>query len=270
MYRSRVWAGTSTQLRCSTRRAQISTRLAERGALNFSWAPPRSRSWALSRKGEPEQLGLDITTGIGLIDFRSELALRHGVQTQFYGDRPHGAGEAADVFGNYAFTRQHDWLLQAVIGGDLSINYTEDDSLTFGLEAFYNQAGYNDGRFLISELAFGGYVPLYNGKWYGAAYISLPSPGQWNLSSFTLSVLGNLSDGSYQARLDFVQTVLTYITFNLYCSTFLGTPGELNLSLHRNVTVPVQNADGSVTPVTQSVNVGDPIAQFGMALRVYF
>jgi hypothetical protein len=223
-----------------------------------------------ARKGQPEQLGVDITSGIGLVDLRSEFALRHGVQTQYYGASPHAPGEQADVFGNYAFNRQNDWLFQAMVGGDMSFNYSEDDAVTVGVEAFYNQAGYNDGRFLISELAFGGYVPLYNGKFYGAAYISLPAPGQWNLSSFTLSMLGNLSDGSYQARIDFSQTVLTYITFNLYCSTFIGTPGELNLSLHRSVTVPVANADGSITPTTQRIAVGDPVAQFGMALRVYF
>ena len=128
------------------------------------------------------------------------------------------------------YHRRRDWIPQAVAGAEIAIKYSDQDSLYFGMEYFYNDAGYKDDDLYAWLLFQGEFDPFYMGKHYAAAYVSLLYPGSWNNTIFTLSLLGNLSDQSYISRVDYRVRVLTYLDFNLYTACHFGRTGEFRLS----------------------------------------
>ena len=147
-----------------------------------------------------------------------------------------------------------------MVGGDWSHKYSDEDSFTIGLEYFYNSNGYGYGdRGLYPVLLFANaFNSFYVGKHYVGAYLLLPKPGSWNLHSFTLSVLGNLSDRSGVARLDWSMTLLTYLVVEAYLQAHFGTlGGEFRLGV-----------DIPRTATTPAVFVGAPTGDVGLAIRL--
>ena len=92
--------------------------------------------------------------------------------------------------------------------------------------------------------------------------MSLPSPGSWNDTTFTLSVLGNLSDRSFLARLDHSVLALTYLRVETFAAVHLGhRGGEFRLDL----AVPEL---GSFFTVPGGLVTQRPLIDLGIALRV--
>ncbi|MDP6931360.1 MAG: hypothetical protein QGG40_00520, partial [Myxococcota bacterium] len=75
------------------------------------------------------------------------------------------------------------------------------------------------------------YVPFYVGRAYGSVFVYVPGPGQWDETTFTGSLLSNISDGSSIARIDWSTTALRWLALNAYASTSFGESGELNYAL---------------------------------------
>jgi hypothetical protein len=224
---------------------------------------------AMFQDGHRPRYGVDVSAGAGDFDLYSEVALRNG------GDGPRWTLQGTERPAPDRLTPQ------VVAGATWAYKYSDEDSLSVGAEYFYNDLGYDDRRiypFLLAgaprvadvngqptvvqqdTLAF---QPFYLGKHYGAVNLSLPRPGRWNDATFILSVLGNLSDRSYVARLDASVLVLTYMTVETFVAGHFGQKGgEFRLALGRQNTALAQQFTGQTFPA------GAPIVDVGVALRV--
>lgn len=157
-------------------------------------------------------------------------------------------------------------VIQAVGGLTYSINFEGNKSITLGGEYFYNSASFDRSDYL-RLLAVGAYQPFYLGKHYVALSTTLVDTTA--KTTWVLSGIGNLSDGTYLARLDFIVTVLSYLSVESYVAGHFGrTGGEFRLGF------PMQNlgeALGNNPSPALDVDFGPihpPILDFGIALRM--
>ena len=172
---------------------------------------------------------------------------------------------------------------QVVVGGTWAFKYSDQDSLIVGAEYFYNQLGYDD-RSVYPFLLLGAptcttvpcqpdsivqqdakaYQPFYVGKHYAAVNLYLPQPGRWNDTTLILSVLGNLSDRSYLARLDASVLALTYMTVETFVAGHFGQKGgEFRLALPSDLAGLAASQSSS-----SSFPTGAPIVDVGVAVRL--
>lgn len=226
---------------------------------------------AAVRPGDPPtvQLGADLSSGIGLFDVHVEAAVQHGVRRPFFSGAcapqdlaPEELRDLLPLGRLEEDDRRDDWIPQVSAGAETSLNYSEEDSVLLGAEYFYNGAGYADDSLYPCLFARGAFFPLYTGEHYAGAYVVLPAPGSWNLSSFSLNVLGNLSDGSYLTRLDYAYVLHTYLRLNVYAGYHFGESGELHFR-RRNLRIP--SATGETT-----ISIPGPVLDLGVALTLGF
>lgn len=196
------------------------------GALRAEWVGGSTAISlsAAARKDNPLRLGADLSTGIGLFDFKVEAAVRHGDEVPSW----EGTFDPATFELPTAVDRSDDWIPEVVGGVEFGARYNSEDVLYLGAEVFYNDAGYESSD-LYAWLALNGqYRPFYLGKMYVGAYALLPAPGQWDDASFTGSFLSNLSDHTYVARLDYSQSALTFLRLAFNASYYFGEDGEFH------------------------------------------
>ncbi len=157
-------------------------------------------------------------------------------------------------------------VIQAAGGATYSINFEGNKSITLGAEYFYNSASYGRDEYL-GLLLVGGFQPFYVGQHYlalSATLIDTTAKTTWILSG-----IGNLSDGSYLARLDFVVTVLSYLSVESFIAGHFGrTGGELRLGFPRTTLGPplVTGLPDGVNPMFGPINA--PILDLGVGLRL--
>jgi hypothetical protein len=232
---------------------------------------------ALAQDGHRPRFGVDVSAGIWDVDVYAETALRTSVDTPRWCATP-----AEPLIPPYGRCDPYRFIPQVVVGASYAVKYSDEDSVTFGGEYFYDDSGYSGpsiypvllGAALLSPLdvpplpgatlSVSGqpnpFTPFYLGKHYAGAYASLPNPGSWNDTTFTLSVLGNLSDKSFIARLDHSVLVNTYLRIETYLAGHLGSrEGEFRLGF----TIPPQPG---IT--TQTTTLPPVVAEAGVALRV--
>jgi hypothetical protein len=201
------------------------------GALRVEYliGPLEAALSVYARQDRPLRLGFDISTGLGLFDVRVEAATRYNDATPF----DDGTFDIASGQFPTQRDRSGEWLTQVAVNVELGLKYSDEDSVYLGAEYMFNQTGYGYGQgdLLPWKLFQGRYVPLYAGRHYGALYMSLPSPGSLNNATVILSTLGNFSDLSFQTRLDYRHTVLTYLALNAYVNAHYGQTGEFRLAL---------------------------------------
>jgi hypothetical protein len=201
------------------------------GRAEFTAGPTEFTFSAAYTDGMPLKLGTDLSFGVGDFDGHIEGAVLH----------PVGNGQIVHYEGSFDTSSlppvlptekdlSHQWLPQIVAGGEYSIKYSDQDALVIGAEYFYNSIGYDNANLYPVLIFTNNFTPLYNGKHYGAAYLSLPNPGDWNNTTFQLTWIGNLSDNSHTLRFDYRVTVLTFLQVSAYAATFLGN-GELHYGL---------------------------------------
>ena len=225
------------------------------------WGPAEiALSGGRGQAGGPWQLGVDASAGLGLLDVRFEVALQHGVQQTFFKSEP---GQRAPT----AFLRDKQWLAQALGGAEMTLRYSDTDTVTFGVEYFYNQLGYADAslypQVLASAVRSGQPIPfLYLGIHYLAGFVYLPAPGSFNIGSITGSAIANLSDQSVISRLDVQARVLTYMDVNVYGTYHFGREGEFRFPLN----VPA----GLVPSLPNGLAQAPPSSEIGVGLRLYF
>ncbi|MBI3180343.1 MAG: hypothetical protein HYZ27_11820 [Deltaproteobacteria bacterium] len=206
---------------------------------------------AAVRRDRPVQLGADISTGVGLFDLRAEAAFQHGVSTPFF------RGDAALP---EVYSREDEWIMQAVAGAEVGIRYSDQDNVIVGAEYFFNDAGYRGRRLYPWLLANRTFQPLYVGRHYAGLYAVAQAPGDFNDATIILSGISNLSDSSTLARLDWQVRVLTYITFNAYGAYHFGEPGELRFGL--------DILPGAVPQLPDGLSLAPPLFDVGVAVRV--
>ena len=211
-----------------------------------------------AKKGQKARFGVDLSTGVGDFDIYADAGIHLG--NDFYGV-PAGTAVNPDGTGLPTAVPIAGVKTQLVAGASWSRKYNDNDLFTVGAEYFYNQLGYNDRHIypaLIAETIANPELPMatffYLGRHYAALSLSLPAPYSWNYTTFTLSTLGNLSDGSYVSRLDYAVTFLTHLTFQAFVALHFGQEGG-ELRFHY------------VSPVA---TVPTPLVDVGVALRLKF
>ncbi|MGZ5958208.1 MAG: hypothetical protein ACXWLI_07310 [Myxococcaceae bacterium] len=157
-------------------------------------------------------------------------------------------------------------VVQAAGGVTYSLNFEGNKSLTFGAEYFYNSASYARTEYL-GLLLVRGFQPFYVGEHYLALSATLLDTTA--KTTWVLSGIGNLSDASYVARLDFVVTVLSYLSVEAYVAGHFGqTGGELRLGFPQTTLGPPLVT--GLPPGTPFVfgPVNPPVVDVGVGLRL--
>jgi hypothetical protein len=233
---------------------------------------------ALAQQGHRPRFGVDVSAGIWDFDVYAEAALRTQV------DQPRWcATSATPLFDGYGRCDPDGFIPQVVAGANYSVKYSDEDAVTFGAEYFYDKSGYTGASIYPVLLGVAALAPIpsfgaipnpvagqpnpfttfYLGRHYGSVYASLPNPGSWNNTTFTLSVLGNLADKSFIARLDHSVLVNTYLRIETFVAGHFGSrEGEFRLGFD----VPPQQVVPGLPPFSFS---SQPLVlDAGIALRV--
>lgn len=213
----------------------------------------------LVKQDAPLKVGGDVSFGLWLFDLRAEGTLQRGLEGKYWdGELDFEEGivpEEVDTEG--------EWFFRGVAGGDVSLKYSDQDSLILGGEYFFNQVGYASAELYPWLALNGGFTPLYLGRHYVAGYAVLQGPWTWDEATFTLSTLANLSDLSVLSRLDFSLLMLNYITLNTFVGVHWGNVGEMRLGLEIDPLPFVPGLEDGLVVPTQMVDAG-------VALRVAF
>jgi len=246
---------------------------------------------AADRNGGPEQLGLDISTGVGPFDLHLEAAAHRRTPTLFFKNSSE-APIGYPVFGydpSPELTSRDEWLYQAVAGVELGINYSDQDTLYVGAEFFYNQMGYQKPGLFTWLAATGSFRPLYLGQQYASLYLALPNPGRLNHSSITLSGLANLSFESYITRLDYRVRALTFLDFFVGVTGYFGESSDLRFAanvegrtlskseeslvksgLQDRTVLDDDNIDSIIAIMNQGLSIPQRLIDFQVGLRMDF
>jgi len=234
---------------------------------------------ALVGDGARPRFGVDVSAGLWDLDLYGEVAL--GAARPRWRVRDPAAPVLAERgLGRYALETPAGVSPQVVAGGSWSANYSDEDAVTVGAEWFWQEAGYAS-RDIYPFLVLGApaltapltdpdvslvqqepaaFTSFYLGRHYAGAFVALPAPGSWNDTTFTLSVLGNLSDRSFVVRLDHSVLALTYLRVETFAAAHLGRRGgEFRLDLAQSP---------ELAGVPAGLLPGTPVVDVGIALRV--
>lgn len=218
---------------------------------------------AVAQRGRKPRFGLDLSSALGPIDVYGELGLKKGTDRPLY-RLPEGA-TLEDILQNGVQVESYipEGLTPQVTGGaNYTFPYGENDLAVVGVEYFYNSTGYTSSvgyPYLIAQSAF---QPLYVGRHYGAAYLFLNQPFDWDHTAFNFFTLGNLSDRSYTSRLNMTYRALTYLTVEAFGAVHYGRKGgELRLGFSiPDITVNGEDIRG--------FTVAAPTFELGAGLRI--
>jgi hypothetical protein len=136
--------------------------------------------------------GLDYSLGIGPFDLNAEVALLRDSDFQLWERTPDGFVERS-IEGTQ---------VQASGGASVELRLADIYRTVVRLEGLYNPLGDSDRRLLTWVQSTGDYQPLYFGRLYGLAQVSVTRRSV-NEPNLTLTVLGNVGDPSFLGRLDF-------------------------------------------------------------------
>lgn len=229
---------------------------------------------AAVRKDGPLRLGMDVSSGLGPFDLRAEGALTHQTQRVYY----EGTFDPAAGAVPREVDRSDEWIPQGLLGLELALKYSDTDSAYIGVEYYYNGRGYRDsslyGYMLIQDVARSrscsgldcpqaAFQALNMGRHYGAAYISLPKPGDWEDSAFIGTFLGNFDDGSMTGRVDYQLAILSFLSMSAFGQVHFGSRGEFKFGLD---IPPVPGVMG----LANGLSLADPIVDFGLGFSISF
>jgi len=236
----------------------------------------------LAQRTRAARLGADVTMSLGDLDVYAEVAWKDGLDSPttrsftvstpvdistLVPGVPPGTTVTTTNQVTVAIAPRATPVIQAATGATYSINFEGNKSITLGAEYFYNSASYSRDEYL-TLLLVGGFQPFYVGKHYlalNATLLDTTAKTTWILSG-----IGNLSDGSYLARVDFLITVLSYLSVESYVAGHFGrTGGELRLGFPRQSLAEVPGVSG--VPSTVNAVIGPlnaPILDVGVGLRL--
>jgi hypothetical protein len=239
---------------------------------------------ALAGAGAPPRYGIDLSAGVWEHDLYGEAAIG-GARPRWRVRDPAAPVVAEPGAGRYELVDAAGASPRVTLGGSWSHRYSDEDAVTFGAEWFWQESGY-DSKDAYAFLALGApalaapfdpanpastsllrqdpsaFTSFQLGRQYAGAFAVLPSPGAWNDTTFTLSVLGNLSDRSFVARLDHSVLLLTYLRLETFAAVHFGhAGGEFRLDL----AIPDL---GPFFAVPAGLVTQRPLVDLGVALRV--
>ncbi len=240
---------------------------------------------ALAGRGARPRYGLDVSAGVWDLDLYGEAAIG-GARSRWRVRDPSADEVALPGQGRYALQEVTGASPRVTLGGSWSEKYSDEDVITLGAEWFWQESGYDDPSrypFLAlgapaltapltdpTALPFrqepSAYTSFQLGRQYAGAFVLLPSPGSWNDTTFTLSVLGNLSDRSFIGRIDHSVLALTYLRVETFAAVHFGhADGEF-----RFVAGPpaLTAKPGGGYSVDLTTAVAHPQLDLGIALRV--
>jgi hypothetical protein len=228
----------------------------------------------MAQQGHSPRFGVDGSFALGELDLHFEVALRKGRDLPRWEEVP-GVPSSDPVFTRYREKTFDGLTPAAVVGAEWSWKYSDQDTLTVGGEYAYDAAGYSSADiypFLLALPRLPGtpdqrpaFLPFYLARQYLGLYLYLPAPGSWNHTSFTLSALGSLTDGSGLVRLDHSVMVNTYLRVETFVA---GHVGNLGGEFRFGGTIPPQNLGGSPPVYTPTIPIAPPVLDLGVALRV--
>jgi PAS domain S-box-containing protein len=190
---------------------------------------------AVFRQHHRPEYGLSLSSALGPFDVTGEVALRREMDYPLW-RRIDGVGTSAAYDQQFEAYLPSSYVPQVSAGLNYRWKLTEERSLTFGAEGFYNALGQDEAEILPWLMYQGAYLPFYTGRYYAAAFASFDSSSLLRSTSVTLTGLTNLSDHSYLARLDVSTQVMTALNVELFASApFL-------VQLANQVAVGVRNA----------------------------
>lgn len=250
-----------------------------------------------ARKDSPQRLGLSVSTAIWWFDVKAEAALTfNSTELSLRGacnvaqaatELVPGATALPASLGE-AFGREDEVVPQLLAGAELGIPFGDEDTFYVGGEYFYNHAGYADGSryacLIARPIVAGalglageqpGFTPFYLGQHYVGAYAFVQAPGRWDDSSFFLSAIANVSDGTGVVRFDYRHRALRYLNVNVYVTGHVGERGgeyRFAFRLPSGVAAAASQA-GGVDAATQAFlrdGVPAPILEAGVGLQVAF
>jgi hypothetical protein len=242
----------------------------------------------MAQQGHQPRFGVDGSFPLWELDLHFEVALRRGRDLPRWEEVP-GTTAADPIMSRYRL-KQFDGLTPAAVAGlEWTWKYSDQDTLTLGGEYSYDASGYAAAdiypfllattylplyRPLVANLVLPdqrpAFTPFYLARQYVGLYGYLPAPGSWNNTSFTLSALGSLTDGSGVIRLDHFVVINTYLRVETFVAAHVGQAGG---EFRFGATVPPQYlGDGpppDSTPVyTPTITVDPPVLDVGVALRL--
>jgi len=238
----------------------------------------------LVQRNRAARAGADVTMAIGDFDVYAEAAWKQysdapysrsfDITTQLDpstipgvppGTFPPGTTIPVTSQAQVALAQRARPVYQAAGGASYSINFEGNKSITFGAEYFFNSASYTRDEYL-PLLIVGGFQPFYVGKHYLAlngTLVDTTAKTTWSLTG-----IGNLSDGTYLARLDFVVTVLSYLSVESYVAGHFGrTGGEMRLGFPRQDLASVPGVSG-IPAGSDFGPLNATILDFGVGLRL--
>ncbi len=186
----------------------------------------------------------DLSFGVWDLDVYGEVAVRSAADIDFvrYQGAPaecvpsSGASVLDELSRYYAIERGSRWKPQVTAGATYTRKYADKDTFTVGAEYFYNGLGYTSvkdylGLFAFSPVMRNPATFFYLGRQYLGVFATAPAPYGWDLHTFTLSSLANLSDRSGITRFDYGYTLLTHLRFEAYAAVHWGQRnGEFRLA----------------------------------------
>ena len=242
----------------------------------------------MAQQGHEPRFGVDGSFPLWDFDLHFEVALRRGRDVPRWEAVP-GATSTDPIMSRYRL-KQFDGLTPAaVVGAEWTWKYSDQDTLTLGGEYSYDASGYASAEiypFLLATTYLPLYLPtvanlvipdqrpaftpFYLARHYVGLYAALPAPGSWNDSSFTLSALASLTDGSGVIRLDHSVMINTYLRVETFVAGHAGTAGG---EFRFGATVPPQylgtpKPPDSAPVYTPTITIHPPVLDLGVALRV--
>ncbi|PWU21790.1 MAG: hypothetical protein C5B49_02020 [Bdellovibrio sp.] len=220
---------------------------------------------AVVRGQSPPLFGADISAPLGPCDIYLEASYVKSPTSPNYQLNAGGVTTGADIGTLYSTYYPNTPAVQATAGINYSFAWRDNRQATIGFEYFSNPLGYSNPNVYPILIFLGQYQPFYTGQSYGALYLTAEGPDAEKHTSYTFSVLGNLSDGSFIARIDFSWRFLTYMTFEAYVDNHFGTPGgEFNFTLNTPALT------SQTTTTIPPINIPPTVADLGLALRMSF
>lgn len=169
---------------------------------------------AAFQQGRRPRYGIDWSVGLGPFDLNAEMALLQDLPARLwergeagYVERPFG-GPKPQVSGGIKGTFRVADVYRTIIR----------------LEGFYNSLGTDDRAQLTWQRSTADYRPLFFGRAYGMALVSIDRRSQFE-PRLTLTALTNLSDPSMLGRIDFDIAVLRDVVAQLFVEAPLGPRG---------------------------------------------
>ncbi len=152
--------------------------------------------------------GLDYSLGVGVFDLNAEVALVQDSDLRLWTRGEEG----------FVVRPRTGFQVQASGGIAAQLRVADTYRTVLRLEGFYNQLGSDDRGLLTWLQTTGDYRPLFFGRMYGLAQLSVTARSNYE-PTVSLTALGNVSDASYLGRLD-----LSFSKDNVAVAGFVEAP----------------------------------------------